>query len=251
MIGQQRIPTMLSSLETLKHKGVEIKSIIDVGILNGTQPLMSAFPNIKHYLFEPVEFHFDSIERNYKNLDYELYNIALSDKDSECYLIGWSVDGGNKVTHSMISDAPAKEHKGMPVILCKKIRKARLDTVVSESEIETPFLLKVDVDGQELQILHGSENSLRNSSVVVIEAPLQKNSLPQFLVRMQYMLDHNFVLMDIVDFAYYDGILWQADLIFVRKDIAENTVGLRPFESESFLFNRELWYPLTKKLFNE
>lgn len=251
MMHHQRIPTMTNSLETLLRCGVKVEAVIDVGVLNGTPPLMRVFSHLRHYLFEPVEFHFDKIKHNYKNIDYELFNIALSDSEDAAYLVGRSVDGGDTVTHSHISDEPVTDEQDKSVLVCNEIRKKRLDSVLDEIEIESPYLLKIDVDGHEIPILNGAERTLENASIVVIEAPLQKRPLPQFLVRYQHLVERGFVLMDMVDFAYYGGILWQVDLVFVRQEIANSIDQLRPFESESFKFNRELWYPLTPSYFEK
>jgi hypothetical protein len=46
-----RRPTMVDALTTLIKLGVPVKSVLDVGVLSGTAPLMQVFPNLKHYLF--------------------------------------------------------------------------------------------------------------------------------------------------------------------------------------------------------
>ena len=245
MADHQRIPTLSNSLETLLRYEVEVNAIVDIGVLNGTPPLMDVFEHIKHYLFEPFEFHFEAIRRNYQNINYELYNIALSDSDDNAYLLGRSVDGGDKVTHSHVSDKPVSKEEDPSILVCKEIRKAKLDSVLDEVKVDYPFLLKIDVDGHEIPILKGAVKSLEKASIVVIEAPLQKTPMPQFLERFLHLLKQGFVLIDMVDFAYYGGILWQVDLVFIRQEIVDNIEQLKPFESKSFQFQQELWYPFS------
>ncbi len=86
MTDIKRNLTMYDSLQTLVNLGVEINSIIDVGIFEHTRPLMQLFPNVKHILFEPDHHHFDKIRENYKALEYELHHLALSDSDGEGYI---------------------------------------------------------------------------------------------------------------------------------------------------------------------
>jgi FkbM family methyltransferase len=238
---------MSSSLENLVRHGVNVQAVIDVGILAGTFPLMEVFSHVKHYLFEPVELYFDKIHKNYddKGLDYELSNIALSDQDGDSYLIGISVDGGDAITHSQVSNRPVTKKEFPRLISCSKIRKAKLDSILKEITIPTPFLLKIDVDGHEMNILRGSKCSLKCASIVVIEAPLQKKKDNSFFERYQYLLENGFVLIDIVDPSYYNGILWQVDLIFIRQDLLNEQ--LRPFENPSFEFDQKLWNPFKCK----
>ena len=73
-----------------------------------------------------------------------------------------------------------------------------------------PYLLKLDVDGHELPILRGAEETLGNTSCVVIESPLCYLS-----ERVSYLESKGFKLWDIVDLCYYCDNLHQVDLIFL------------------------------------
>ena len=242
----RRLPTMTSSLRALIRHGVEVQSVIDVGVLSCTLPLMELFPGVKHYLFEPVEFYFESIQENYRHMEHQLFNVALSNENSEAFLVGLSVDGGSVITHSQIVNEPITIQQDPRVLECKKIRRAKLDSEMSGIEFASPALLKIDVDGHELAILEGAIDTLPNCSVIVIEATLEKRPLPELINRFQFIVNHGFVLLDIVDMAYYDGVLWQVDLIFVRNECVAKMSQLRPFESAGFDFNRQLWQPIAE-----
>ena len=82
-----RIPTMSDSLSALMDAGVPVRSILDIGILYGTDPLKRMFPNTRHYLFEPVDIHFDTIRQRYKRFDYELFPYAISNVDGDAWLV--------------------------------------------------------------------------------------------------------------------------------------------------------------------
>ena len=240
---------MQDSLRVLLDCGIQIKTVLDVGIYTGTQPLMDVFPKTKHHLFEPVNLHFKTISANYRNIPHELHHVALSDADGNVYLACSSINNDGKITHSQVIPKKLKS-KDMPgLVSCTEIRQAKLDTIIGENFVPPPYLLKVDVDGHEIPVLKGAPRVLNNSSVVVIEAPLDKANLPHFFERSQYLMDSGFYLVDIVDLAYYNGVLWQADLIFVRKDIVDTTDRLRPFESDTFAFEGNKWsqyFPINK-----
>lgn len=243
-----RMPTMQDSLKVLLECGVEVNTVLDVGILTGTQPLMEVFPDIKHHLFEPVDLHFKTISNNYRNISHELHHVALSNEDGSVFLACKSIHNDGKITHSEVVPDEVSDKDVPGLISCKEIKRARLDSITKDARIEPPYLLKIDVDGHEMPILEGALQTLKDSTIVVIEAPLNKVALPHFFERSKFLMDNGFYLVDIVDLAYYDGMLWQADLVFVRKSVADNIDRLRPFESDSFAFEREKWKPLSNEL---
>ena len=57
--------------------------------------------------------------------------------------------------------------------------------------------------------------------------------------------------MDIVDMAYYEGILWQVDLVFIKHSIVEANPKLKPFEHDNFSFEKSKWFLLFNYFFYE
>jgi FkbM family methyltransferase len=239
-----RYPTMQDSLNVLLDAGVPVNTVLDVGILTGTAPLIETLPKVPHHLFEPVDLHFDQINKNYRNIESKLHHVALSDEDGEIYLARRAIHRDGRITHSEIVNRPVTTADFPDLVDCKSVPRRRLDSIATEEDWPDNCLLKVDVDGHEIEVLAGAEDTLRKTSIAIIEAPLNRVSLPHFFARSEHMRSRGFYLMDIVDLAYYDGVLWQVDLVFVREDIVQNTYKLRPFQAENFKFEREKWLPL-------
>lgn len=244
-----RIPTMQNSLEALLDAGVEVSCVLDVGMLTGTGPLIRTFPNVPHHLFEPVDLHFQQLEKNYKNIDSKLHHVALSDSDGEIYLACRAIHGDGRITHSEVVEKPVTTEDIPDLVSCKPIRRACLDTILEGEDIRGGLLLKIDVDGHEMSVLRGADKTLELASIVVIEAPINRVELPHFFERSNYLMSKGFCLMDIVDLAYYDGVLWQVDLVFVKKEIVNKADRLRPFEASAFSFEKEKWYPSGDRLY--
>lgn len=242
-----RIPTTENSLETLVRFKVPVNSILDVGVQYGTKPLMAIYPDLPHYLFEPVDQYFNAIHSAYKNFKYKLVHVALSNENGTAWQIGTSIDDSGKVTHSYVNDRAITENEltggGRKLIECKPVHKAKLDTIIQELNPNGPWLLKIDVDGHEIPILHGAENTLRNTSVVIIEA-----TIPTMFARAEVLLKAGFQLFDIVDLSYYYRTLAQVDFIFVRNDIVNAIPELRPWQTKTFAW--EAWKPLDHAFFN-
>ncbi len=243
-MNYNRMPTINSSLESIKELNVPISCIVDIGIFHETAQLKKQFPDLKHYLFEPILSFNNQILSNYKNINHELHNIALSDSDGEVFIVGVANDGGSVLTHSYVSDIAVPLHKDR-VISCEKIRKSSLDTMSGELNFPKNFLLKIDVDGHEVPIINGARNSIKNASVVIVEASTTKesgNNNQRIVDRLNVMIKLGFDLFDIADMAYYGGRLHQVDLVFIRSDIIVDNDNLRPIETE--LFDKDKWFPL-------
>ena len=201
-----RGPYKIQSLETLCQRGVLVNTILDVGILTGTEELVRVFSDKKHILFEPVvEFNSD-IEANYKHVDYELHNVAVSSVSGETRLTVRSEIAEGVISHSSISgDEPGESTRSVPV--------TTLDDFLIVHPQQGPFLLKIDIDGLELEVLKGAKNTLSMCDVVMIEA--DRASIAD---RISFLIGSGFVIFDIVEPAYYDGAFWQCDIIFVRNE---------------------------------
>jgi FkbM family methyltransferase len=143
-------------------------------------------------LFEPVQAHFPSIERNYARVRHILHPNAVSNVDGEAFLNSFSITAGTGSTHSQVSDRAADSASVPTLVSSVRIQKRKLDTITLGFN-EKPYLLKVDIDGPDLQVLQGADRTLQSCAAVVIEAPLMQ--IPE---RSKYLTDRGFRLVDIV-----------------------------------------------------
>lgn len=214
-----RSPKKTEALAILRDRGVEVKTVLDVGVQHGTPELLEAYPDAHHVLFEPVEEYFKVIRQEYANYSYELANVAVSDETGTIPLKVSRKLQGMDISHStMVFDGQAEQSETRPVSM------VRLDDFMASNNAPAPYLLKIDIDGHELKALRGAEETLSKSSVVIVECV--HNALPQ---RIDFLLKRGFRLFDLVEPAYYDGVFWQCDAIFIRapifRDKFEDLVG--------------------------
>jgi alpha-beta hydrolase superfamily lysophospholipase len=90
----------------------------------------------------------------------------------------------------------------------------------SALELAGPALLKVDVQGAEIDVLRGSESTLDNFEVIVLEVGMIETYVgqPIFHEYIAYMAQRDFVVYDIIHTGYGDtGSLNQIDLVFVKR----------------------------------
>ena len=92
--------------------------------------------------------------------------------------------------------------------------KIALDDFLPSRNLVEPYLLKIDIDGQELAVLKGALHTLRKCSIVIIEC--QSSQLTQRISSVQAA---GFDLFDLAEPCYYDKVFWQCDAVLVRKDL--------------------------------
>lgn len=212
-----RFPTKANSIAHLKSfLNDEIKTVIDVGILISTVELMRTFQNEKHVLIEPLSEYFDRIEENYTkaNIDFDLLKIAASNRTGTQKLrkINHLPKLGEKYGGVTASDLVFEESPNEDGLT--EVSTDRLDNI--KKNYNGPFLVKIDVDGAEFQILEGLTDC-DDVFVVILESWVSR--IPKFISNMD---EKGFSLFDITDLCYMRGQLSQVDLIFINKKLQNN-----------------------------
>ena len=198
------------ALQVIVRRGIQIGTVLDVGVLTGTPELKVHFPAAFHLLFEPVIEFNTAIEQTYRGVRHEIINVAVSDKSGESLLVLDSIVDipGLEFSHSHVtSEAPnGSVHRTVPM--------TTLDDFLRDRELPEPYLLKIDIDGHELAAIAGATETLKKCAVVIVEA--QVAELPQ---RISAIASQGFILFDLVEPCYYDRALWQCDALFLREDV--------------------------------
>lgn len=219
-----RFPSKADCLKSLKRAGLHPAIIIDVGVHTGTPELMAAFPKAHHLLVEPETAHAQAIAAAYRDIPHTLVAAAASDRDGAAELTAEHRGGRSEVTHSRLDAIEGRCDTGA----ASQVRLARLDSLVEEAGLAGPHLLKIDTDGHELEVLAGAEQTLRDSAIVIIEAPLHALTERAAAVEAAGLR-----LFDIIDLAYYHDTLSQVDLVFLNPAVADPD-ALNPWRRPDF-----------------
>jgi FkbM family methyltransferase len=198
----------------LQQLGFKPSTVIDVGAASGTRELYTAFPDAYHLLIEPLkqnEAFLVSILKKYKG-SYVL--AAAGAKRGEVTFNAYEEhpDGSSLYKQSMGIEADGKEIT-VPMV--------SVDDVIKEKKLQGPYLMKVDVQGAELDVLAGAQQTLKESEAVVLEVSLFEfmKGAPEFYDVISYMKNHDFVAYDIV-LGWnrpLDNALGQVDIVFVKE----------------------------------
>ncbi len=208
------VPDIYFSLERLREIGFRPHQIIDVGAYEGewTKRSSKIFPEAKFLMVEAM----DKKEEKLKTFANENKNITVS-----INLLGAKT--GEQVYFSELETASSV----LEETSSKHLRHSRtiksLQDVAKENNIRKVDLLKLDVQGYELEVLKGFVEYLPETEVILSEVSLldiHKN-VPLIKDVLDFMDGFDFVVYDICSVSTrrpLDNALWQTDLLFVKKD---------------------------------
>jgi len=203
--------------EALKHLeklGFYPKSIIDVGAGSGTFPLLNTFPKSEYIWIEPlVEF-----EEDLKKLTHRF-------KGKYLMAGAWKFNGKSIIhvhsdpySSSLCEESDGKEVDGE----AREIKIIMLDDLISKYSLPSGMLMKIDVQGTELDVLDGAQRILKYCEAVILEVSFFKffKRNPEFHDVIDYMKKRNFVVYDMFDGHNrpLDGALAQKDVLFVKEN---------------------------------
>src|SRR5262249_19067697 len=93
-----------------------------------------------------------------------------------------------------------------------------LDSVVKGHRLKGPMLLKLDVQGYELEVLRGANDTLRNVEMVMLEVSTLPYNVggPLFSEVVAFMADRHFLAYDVCSMRrrQSDSALFQVDVLF-------------------------------------
>jgi len=159
----------LSIMEKCLRKG---DIFIDVGANIG---LMSIFAsqivgsNGKIYSFEPEPETFAILKKNIEINKIEniyIYNFALGDKKSKAFI--YTNPYAGRGSASLIKPVDQKDSKKYEVSI------ETLDDFISTHDIKKVRMLKIDVEGWELNVLKGADRLLKSSQAPIISIEYSK-----------------------------------------------------------------------------
>jgi FkbM family methyltransferase len=139
---------------------------IDIGAHVGTYTLYAASlvgPGGKVISFEPSAREFEYLTHNSKLSQTELHQQALSNKTGTVIL------QIAKETHSGMNAIKRFLYKDTPKLAEKIVSAIRLDDFLKKRpDIGQVNLIKIDVEGHELAVLHGSVKTLKNIKPILL-----------------------------------------------------------------------------------
>lgn len=203
-------------------KNLNLNSLVDIGANKGQFSLVSYAQNqnICINAFEPLPgpaLKFESIFQGKNNV--RLHQFAISDTDGEAKIhISASEDSSSLLPIGPLQNQifPGTEEVGTVIIQTR-----RLESVLPESEIRSPSMLKIDVQGFELSALAGCELMLRKFDFIYVECSFVELYVGQACADqiIAFLQQHDFILNGIYNAQYaQSGAAVQADFLFEKVE---------------------------------
>ena len=210
---------------TVEHRqalgGLDVATVVDIGANKGQFALFATavFPTANIYSFEPLEEAAVRFREVFGE-DVTLFETAIGPREKETAIyVSQRVDSSSLLPIAKQSEIfPGTELKEE-----RNICVAPLMKYLSAHNIRTPALLKVDVQGYELEVLNGCEPLLPLFQYVYVELSYIELYSGQALASevMCYLAEKQFRLSGVYNqSAAADGKPVQADFLFAnaRKD---------------------------------
>jgi FkbM family methyltransferase len=198
-------------------------TIYDVGANRGVmiKSFLSTFPNASIHAFEPYKSFCDDLTQKYVlNKNIVINNLGISEHESELvFNINKSVDTSSFLTSQKTGLNCDAQVETVSQI---KVPVTTIDKYSAYQLHERINILKLDIQGSELNALKGAENLLKNKRIDMIFCETyfvqQYAEQPLFLEIASYLLQYDYILQDIYHPIYGNGKLAWCDSMFIRND---------------------------------
>jgi len=206
------LPSHQGVLRNMRRAGFLPRSVVDVGANRGNWSRMASeiYPEANFFLFEANRQYEASLRDACRSIANSEYRIDLLGATSG-ELVAFHVMGDGSSVFPEVTSFPRKT---------VSMATRTLDESIPELA-RSPMLVKLDVQGYELEVLKGSRRVLSLAEVVLLETALltYNEGSPLFVEVVEFMADKGFVVFDFCGHArrQEDQALFQIDIVFVRE----------------------------------
>jgi len=209
------LPTVYGLLENIRENGFSPGAIVDVGANVGdwSRAASSVFASSRILMFDGDPDNERALSNTVREIgsrsEYSLTLLGPEKKDAVTF---YQLGTGS----SILPELTSFERKAIALPM------DTLDNVTGGvADLRSPLLLKLDVQGFELEVLRGGRRTLELSEVVIMEVSLlpYNDGAPLFADVVAFMNDEGFVLFDFCGQLRResDRVLFQTDVAFARR----------------------------------
>jgi FkbM family methyltransferase len=201
----------------IRRLGFRPRTIIDVGVAQGTPQLYDAFPDAQLVLVEPLSEYFEGIGRLLEGRRGVHVRAAAWSREGELELRvepRWTERSSHYMRHPLESTGDT--------VAPRRVRATTIDRIIADHAFPPPFGLKIDTEGAELEVIRGAAATLERTVFVIAEVGVLHNRFPgsysfaQFIAAMDQA---GFEVCDLLGIGRAPSShVVDVDLVFQRRD---------------------------------
>jgi FkbM family methyltransferase len=205
-------------LSEIRCRGFCPKSILDVGANRGewSRNAKSVFKEADFFLIEPQIEMKPFLDRFCADSAQNKWVLAGAGAElGELTLTIWdNFVGSSFLAEELNEIVPSLEQRKVPV--------TTIDHLIQQNEMQIPDLVKIDVQGFELEVLKGGKSCFGHTEAFILETSFFSFSAKQPLFHevVNFMLARGYVVYDVLHLLRrpLDDALGQANICFVKQD---------------------------------
>lgn len=209
----------LELLELIKKEDFEPRVIYDVGANIGTWTLLakSFFPDAAVHAFEPLPEHLTKLNSNTDRLtQIATHPFCLGNENKNAVINVSSFSDSS----SMLDATPLEfEQFGIKKAAEQTVTVKRVDDLIEQGVLPVPDLIKLDVQGFELEVLKGADKYIDQVSYLIVEVSFKRYyyDQPLFLDIANYLSEFNFGIHAFGHSTPTGQELGQIDVLFKKQ----------------------------------
>lgn len=208
-------------LQMYRSVAPEPRTVFDIGVGRGTPWLYEAFPNAHFVLVEALEDFAADVDAILKRYDAECHYCCLGRSEGEAEFRvrpGVLTSSG---LHALTADYRNNwSGAAGEVEQVRRVTMKKLDSLAAD--VARPTILKIDVEGSELEVLEGGVRTVESADMILVETSVTNRfeGGADLIQVGSWLKDHGFGLFEIVSFSAAGPrrITCYVDAAFVRLD---------------------------------
>ena len=226
---KQENKVFLHAINFLKKANYKKSGIFfDIGAAKGlfTKTIIESFPRVKKiFMIEPHSKMFLKLKKKYNNKIFKIYNnVAFNKKEKKLFY-----EYNNNEISSIYKIRNEHEfYYGVNNPLLdniSKVKTVKLDDIVNRFNIQMIDLIKIDVQGSEMQVLEGLKKTLRVKKIYMLLVEVSCSTANDGIYEnnsdiseiISFMNSYKYKIKSVIDISLNkDKSLKQLELIFIQ-----------------------------------
>lgn len=202
--------------------GIDPKTVVDIGVGRGTPWLYESYPDKKFVLFEALREFEPHIAEFAKRYDMDVIYTGLGSA-RETRRINVPAVGATGSSFLDRTDEYEDYRSRQGKDASNAYHEIQIETLDSVMDHPAPYVLKIDVEGFELEVLRGATNTLKQTLMVIAEVSINRRYVGEsnFAAVAHFLDESGFDVFDFLSFDHFsfNRVLAYCDVAFINRDL--------------------------------